>query len=290
VSWTVVFDQFVIGLSSGAIFVLVSLGLTMIFGMLNVLNFTHGVLYMLGAYVGYVVVRATGNFWLALIAAPLLVAVVGVVVEQISIRPLGNRPHLIQFLATYGLTLVIEQLVRFVYGNGAYSIARPDIFAGTIALGPVVAPKYRLFLILAAVLICGGLGLLVSKTRWGAVIRATSEDREMAALLRINTRTVSTAVFAGGSALAALGGVLAAPELSVNPSMGDEIIVIAFLVVIVGGLGSLRGAILSGFIIGQSSSLGLLLVARFSDLLTFGLMGLLLMIKPVGLFGRTEGR
>lgn len=289
-TWTAILDQLIIGLSSGAIFVLVSLGLTMIFGMLNVLNFTHGVLYMLGAYVGYVLVGATGSFWLALVLAPVAVGVVGILVEQLCIWPLAKRPHLIQFLATYGLTLVIEQLVRIVWGNSAYSIAHPTVLAGTIAVGPVLVPKYRVFLIVAAAVICAALGLLLGRTRWGAIIRATSEDREMAALLRIDTRAVSTIVFAVGSVLAALGGVLAAPELSVNPSMGDEIIGLAFLIVIGGGLGSLRGAIVSALIIGEASSLGLLLVARFSDVLTYGLIGALLVLKPVGLFGRAEAR
>ncbi len=289
-SWGAVADQLVIGLSAGAIFVLVSLGLTMIFGMLNVLNFTHGVLYMVGAYLGYVLAGATGSFWLALVGAPLLVAGLGLLVERIGIRPVADRPHLIQFLATYGLTLVIEQLVRVVWGNGAYSVPRPAVFAGTVWLGFMELPRYRLFLVVAAAGACGALGWLLARTRWGAVIRATAEDPEMAALLRVDTRRVSSAVFAGGAGLAAFGGVLAAPEFSVNPSMGDEILVIAFLVVIVGGLGSLRGAILSALIIAQASSLGLLLVERFSDVLTFSLMAMVLMLRPVGLFGRREGR
>jgi branched-chain amino acid transport system permease protein len=289
-TWTAIFNQLFLGLSTAAIYVLVALGLTMIFGMMGVLNFTHGVLYALGAYVGYLAVRWTGNFWLALVAAPACVALIGVFIERIGIRPLSERRHLVQFLATYGLALIIEQVIRLVAGNDAYAVTLPPMFAHTVKLGPFEFPAYRVFIIGAATLICVALGALITRTQIGVLIRAASEDPEMAALLRVNTGAVSTLVFAGGSALAALGGVLAAPVLSVHPSMGEELITIAFLVVTAGGLGSVRGTILASIIIAEAGSLGLLTVGKYSDVLAISLMAAVFLVWPAGLFGRTEGR
>jgi branched-chain amino acid transport system permease protein len=289
-TWMSIGNQLILGLSTAAIYVLVSLGLTMIFGMMKVLNFTHGVLYALGAYFGYLLVKLTGSFWWALAIAPLVVALIGVLVEHISIRPLADRPHLIQFLATFALALVIEQIIRLVAGNDAYAVSLPAAFAQTVNLGPFVIPSYRLFLIFAALLVCLGIGTLLAKTQVGALIRAASEDPEMAALLRVNTRTVSTMVFAGGSALAALAGALAAPIFSVHPSMGEELITVAFLVVTAGGLGSLRGTILAAIILSEASSLGLLAVGKYSDVLTICIMAAVFLVWPAGIFGRAEGR
>jgi branched-chain amino acid transport system permease protein len=284
------FNQFFLGLSTAAIYVLVALGLSMIFGMLNVLNFTHGVLYALGAYFGYAVARATGSFWLALVVAPACVALIGILVERISIRPLTERRHLIQFLATYGLALVIEQVIRLVAGNDAYAVPMPAVFAHTVTFGPFEFPAYRVFIIAAAAFVCIALGALLTRTRMGAVIRAASEDAEMAALLRVNTGAVSTLVFAGGSALAALAGVLAAPVFSVHPTMGEELITVAFLVVTAGGLGSVRGTILASLIIAEAGSLGLLAVGKYSDVLAISLMAAVFLVWPAGIFGRSEAR
>lgn len=283
-------NQLFLGLSTAAIYVLVSLGLTMIFGMMNVLNFTHGVLYALGAYFGYLVVKLTGSFWTALCIAPLIVALVGLLIERISIRPLAERPHLIQFLATFALALIIEQLIRLVAGNDAYPVALPAGLTQPVSFGPFVFPSYRVFVILAALLVCVSLGALLALTRAGIMIRATSEDPQMAALLRVDTASVSTLVFAGGSALAALGGVLAAPVFSVHPSMGEELITSAFLIVTAGGLGSLRGTILAAVILGEASSLGLLAVGKYSDVLTICIMAAVFLAWPTGIFGRVEGR
>ncbi len=283
-------NQLFLGLSTAAIYVLVSLGLTMIFGMMNVLNFTHGVLYALGAYFGYLVVKLTGSFWTALCIAPLIVALVGLLIERISIRPLADRPHLIQFLATFALALIIEQFIRLVAGNDAYPVALPAGLTQPVSVGPFVFPSYRVFVILAALLVCVSLGALLALTRAGIMIRATSEDPQMAALLRVDTASVSTLVFAGGSALAALGGVLAAPVFSVHPSMGEELITSAFLIVTAGGLGSLRGTILAAVILGEASSLGLLAVGKYSDVLTICIMAAVFLAWPTGIFGRVEGR
>jgi len=283
-------NQLFLGLSTAAIYVLVSLGLTMIFGMMNVLNFTHGVLYALGAYFGYLMARITGSFWIALLLAPLIVAAIGVLIERISVRPLADRPHLIQFLATFALALIIEQLIRLIAGNDAYPVALPDGLAQPVSFGPLVVPSYRVFVIIAALLVCVGLGALLALTRAGIVIRASSEDPQMAELLRVDTVRVSTLVFAGGSALAALGGVLAAPVFSVHPSMGEELITSAFLIVTAGGLGSLRGTILAAIILGEASSLGLLAVGKYSDVLTICMMAAVFLAWPTGMFGRVEGR
>jgi branched-chain amino acid transport system permease protein len=278
-------NQFLLGLSTASIYVLVSLGLTMIFGMMNVLNFTHGVLYALGAYFGYLFATLTGNFWLALAAAPVCVGLIGIGIERVAIRPLAERRHLIQFLATYGVALVIEQAIRIVAGNDSYPVALPAAFGGSVSLGAIVVPAYRAFIIVAAALVCIGLGALLAKTRIGAVIRAVSEDPEMAALLRVDTRAVSSLVFAGGSALAALGGVLAAPIFSVYPSMGEELITVAFLVVTAGGLGSVPGTILASLVIAEAGSLGLLAVGKYSDVLAISLMAAVFFVFPAGIFG-----
>jgi branched-chain amino acid transport system permease protein len=289
-NWVAIANQMILGLSTAAIYVLVSLGLTMIFGMMNVLNFTHGVLYALGAYFGYLLVQITGNFWIAIALAPLIVAAIGFLVEQISIRPLADRPHLIQFLATFALALVIEQIIRLVAGNDAYPVSLPAAFSQTVSLGPIIIPAYRLFLIAAAIVVCVGIGTLLAKTQIGALIRATSEDPDMAALLRVNPRAVSSMVFAGGSGLAALGGALAAPVFSVHPSMGEELITMAFLIVTAGGLGSLRGTILAAVILAEASALGLLAIGKFSDVLTICIMAAVFLVWPAGIFGRAEGR
>ena len=283
-------NQLVLGLSTASIYVLVSLGLTMIFGMMNVLNFTHGVLYALGAYFGYLFVKLSGNFWVALAAAPVAVAALGILIERISIRPLADRPHLIQFLATFALALIIEQLIRLVAGNDAYPVALPVGLTQPVSVGGVTVPSYRVFVILVALLVCIGLGALLAFSRAGIMIRATSEDPEMAALLRVDTASVSTMVFAGGSALAALGGVLAAPVFSVHPSMGEELITSAFLIATAGGLGSLRGTLVAAIILGEASSLGLLAVGKFSDVLTIAIMATLFLAWPTGIFGRAELR
>ncbi|HLX27998.1 MAG TPA: branched-chain amino acid ABC transporter permease [Casimicrobiaceae bacterium] len=280
-----IINQFFLGLSTASIYVLVSLGLTMIFGMMNVLNFTHGVLYALGAYFGYLFATLTGNFWFALVAAPACVALIGVVIERTAIRPLSERRHLIQFLATYGVALVIEQVIRIVAGNDSYPVALPSVFAGSLSVGSVRFPAYRVFIVAAATFVCVALGALLGRTRIGALIRAVSEDPEMAALLRVNTGAVSTFVFAGGSALAALGGVLAAPIFSVYPSMGEELITVAFLVVTAGGLGSVGGTILASLVIGEAGSLGLLAVGKYSDVLAISLMAAVFVVFPAGIFG-----
>jgi branched-chain amino acid transport system permease protein len=289
-SWIAVTNQLLLGLSTAAVYVLVSIGLTMIFGMMNVLNFTHGVLYALGAYFGYLMVSVTGSFWLALIIAPLVVALIGVLIERISIRPLASRPHLIQFLATFALALIIEQIIRLIAGDESYPVSPPVGFTKPVSLGPLTLPSYRLFVIVAALVVCAGVGALLAMTRAGAVIRATSEDPEMAALLRVDTNAVATLVFAGGSALAALGGVLAAPLFSVHPSMGEELITSAFLIVTAGGLGSLRGTILAAVILAETLSLGLLVVGKYSDVLTICMMAAVFLAWPAGIFGRVEGR
>lgn len=281
-----ILQQVVIGISIASVYVLVSIGLTLVFGMMNVLNFTHGVLYALGAYVGYVVARQTGNFWIAVLIAPIVVSLIGIVIEQIAIRKLSDRPHLIQFLATYALTLVLVELIRMVMGNNAYNIAPPPQLAGTVKLGGLDFSVYRLFVIASAAAICIALWAALQGTRWGAVIRVTSEDPEMAELLRINTRRTSVMVFAAGSALAGLAGVLAAPIFSVHPSIGDEIIAMLFVVVAVGGMGSLPGTIIAALVFGQISSVGVLAVGPYADVLALVGMGAILLIKPNGLFDK----
>jgi branched-subunit amino acid ABC-type transport system permease component len=281
-----ILQQVVIGISIASVYVLVSIGLTLVFGMMNVLNFTHGVLYALGSYVGYVIARQAGNFWIAVMIAPIVVSLIGVGVEQIAIRRLSDRAHLIQFLATYALTLVLVELIRMVMGNNAYNIAPPPEFSGTVNLGGLSFSSYRLFLIVTAAAVCAALWASLQGTRWGAVIRVASEDSEVAELLGINTRLTSALVFAAGSGLAGLAGVLAAPIFSVHPSIGDEIIAMLFVIVAVGGMGSLPGTIIAALAFGQISSVGVLAFGPYADVLALVAMGAILLVKPNGLFAK----
>lgn len=276
------------GLTLGMVLMLVAGGLTVIFGMLEVLNFAHGSLYMLGAYFGYSVVAFTGNFWLGLLAAPIAVGVVAFVIEFFSLRPLYGRPPLHHLLLTFGISLIVQNAIKFIWGNDIYSIEMPGFLAGATNLFGVYYPTYRLFVLLFSVVLAIAIWLLISKTRWGVVVRAGTEDIETLEAHGIDTRKVFTVVFVVCAAFAAVGGAVVAPMRTVYPQMGVDIIIDAFIVVIVGGLGSIRGAVIGALIIGQAVQLGAVFLTGFADAAIYIVMAAILLFRPSGLVPATE--
>jgi branched-subunit amino acid ABC-type transport system permease component len=278
--------QAVNGLAYGALLFLLSVGLTLIFGMLDVVNLAHGSFYMLGAYAGLTTLAATGNFWLAALTAPLAVGLVGALVERGLLRPLYRRSPLDQVLLTFGLIYLFEDLVKWGWGGRIRSISPPELFSGRVSFGEVTLPSYRLFVIVFGLLVALGLWLVIEKTRLGAVIRAGVYDAEMTAGLGIDIGRVFTLVFALGAALGGLSGVIAGPIQSAYPSMGVSILIPALIVVVVGGLGSLKGSLVGSLIIGQAETFGKAWLPGVSMLMIYVVMALIVLLRPQGLFGR----
>jgi branched-subunit amino acid ABC-type transport system permease component len=274
------------GLAYGVLLFLLSVGLTLIFGMLDVINLAHGSFYMLGAYAGLTLIGATGSFWLALAVAPLLVGVVGLLVERTLLRPLYRRPALDQVLLTFGLIYLFEDLVKWIWGGRIRSIAPPALFANPVTLGHVTIPSYRLFVIGFGLAMALLLWIVVERTRLGAVIRAGVFDAEMTAGVGIDVGRVFTLVFALGAALGGLSGVVAGPIQSAYPSMGVSILIPALIVVVVGGLGSLKGSLVGSLVLGQAETFGKAWLPGVSMLMIYLVMALIVLLRPQGLFGR----
>jgi branched-subunit amino acid ABC-type transport system permease component len=279
-------DQVITGISIGSRLFLVAVGLSLIFGVLEVLNFAHGVLFMIGAYVGIITIEsAVGNFWLGLVLAGLAVGVVGVIVETGFIRRIYDRPQLDQLLLTFAFVLILTDLVRTTFGSGSKAIQAPDLLNFTIDLPIGLAiPAYRGFVILMSVVVLGLLFVVLRTTNIGRVVRATSSDRDMAQLLGINVPRLYTGVFFVGCVLAGIGGALAAPLQSVTPELGNQVIINAFIVVVIGGLGSFTGAFVGAYVIGLLIALGSLVIAGAGELFPFVAMILVLLVRPEGLF------
>ena len=281
-----VFGQALNGLSYGVLLFLLSVGLTLIFGMLDVVNLAHGSFYRLGAYAGLSLIAATGSFWLALALAPLAVGVVGAVVERTCLRPLYRRPPLDQVLLTFGLIYLFEDVVKWIWGGRIRSIPSPDLFSGSVTVFGTTVPSYRLFVIAFGLAMAAALWLVIERTRLGAIVRAGVFDAEMTAGMGINIDRVFTWVFAGGAALAGLSGVIAGPIQSAYPPMGASILIPALIVVVVGGLGSLKGSLAGSLIIGQAETFGKAWLPGASMVIIYVVMALILLCRPQGLFGR----
>jgi branched-subunit amino acid ABC-type transport system permease component len=280
------FGQALNGLAYGVLLFLLSVGLTLIFGMLDVVNLAHGSFYMLGAYAGLALIAATGNFWLALLAAPLAVGAVGALVERTCLRPLYHRPPLDQVLLTFGFIYLFEDLVKWQWGGRIRSIPAPELFSGSVTVFGATVPSYRLFVIAFGLVMAVAIWGLMERTRLGAIIRAGVYDAEMASGLGINIRRAFTGVFAFGAALAGLSGVIAGPIQSAYPAMGASILIPALIVVVVGGLGSLKGSLVGSLIIGQAETFGKAWLPEASMLMIYLVMALILLLRPQGLFGR----
>lgn len=286
------FSSFVVfvlnGLTFGMLLFLIASGLSLIFGVLGVLNFAHGTLYMLGAYLAYQGVAVFGSFWPTLLIAPLLVALFGGAIEIVLLRPVYRRPVAYQLLLTFGVILVVTDLVKMTWGTGYYSIPYPRLLSGSVSVLGRGYPKYNLFIIGTGALVAAGLWLFLHRTRYGTLVRAAATNRKMAEAWGVNVPALFTAVFALGSWLGGLGGALASPMGSLSLDMAVRIIVEAFAVVVIGGLGSFPGAVLGSLLIGQLEAFGILFIPRFHMAFIFMLMAAVLIVRPRGLLAGVE--
>lgn len=283
-------QQIFTGLVSGSFFALLALGLSVIFGMLGVVNFAHGAFYMLGAFGALTVFDELGlNFWVALFLVPLVLAVFGMVLERLLVRPLSGLDPLYNFLLTFGLALILQDLVRLKYGVSSQPYERPASLRGSVNLGVFDYPRYQVFVLVFSLVISLLVWLLLTRTKVGMIVRASTERPELTGALGVNVSLWITPVFGFGVALAALAGVLAAPMRAVNSGMGGDLIIVIFAVVVIGGLGSVFGSVVAGYLIGMLTSVGNFYIPSMSQSLVFVLMALVLLLRPAGLFGQKEG-
>ncbi len=285
ISMSALAAQVFTGLVLGMIFVLLAIGLSLIFGLMTVVNFSHGAFYMLGAYFGFFLLGFTKNFWFALLIAPILVGVFGLVVERVLIRPLYGRSPDDPLLLTFGLSLVLVELVRVIWGKFGLTFDPPKVLGGAVNLGFTMFPLYRLFVIGVTAAVLVALWLFLVKTPIGLVIRAGSRDPLMVRALGFDLGRIWLLVFGIGAGLAGLAGVLAGPMRGVYAEMGVTMIIESFVVVVVGGMGSLPGAVVAGLLIGQVVSLTTFFVPKMAEIMVFIFMAAVLLIRPSGLFG-----
>ena len=278
--------QLVTGIALGAIYALLAIGLSLIFGMLTVVNFAHGAFFMVGAFLGVYFLGMTGNFWLSLVIAPLVVGVIGLVAERFLVRPLYGRGIDYPLLLTFGLSYVLIDVVRAVFGIEGLQSSTPASLRGAVDLGFGHFPLYRLFLIGATAVVVLALWLFLEKTRYGLIIRAGSRDSEIVRVLGVDIAKVWWLVFGLGTAIAGLSGVLAAPTRAVNPEMGIPVLAESFVVTVVGGMGSLPGAVVAGLLVGIVFSMTALLAPAYAEMSIFVLMALVLLVRPQGFFGK----
>jgi len=281
------FGQLLIGLINGAFYAMMSLGLAVIFGMLNIINFVHGAQYMMGAFVAWMLLAWAGiGYWGALLIAPIVVGFFGLLMERVLIRRVYRLDHLYGLLMTFGAALVVEGLFRQKFGSAGQPYPIPQSLAGGWNLGFVYLPVYRAWVICASLTVCLGTWYLIERTRLGAYLRAATENPRLVQAFGINVPRMITLTYAFGVGLAAMAGVMAAPIYQVNPSMGSNLIIVVFAVVVIGGMGSIMGAIVSGFALGIIEGLTKVFYPEAANTAIFVIMALVLMIKPAGLFGR----
>jgi branched-chain amino acid transport system permease protein len=296
-SFQTVMSQVMLGLNNGAFYAILSLGLAVIFGLLNIVNFAHGALYMLGAYVALLGFTSLGpligmpdfhlNYWAALIVAPLLVGAVGIVIEKTMLSRLYKFDHLYGLLLTFGLALIIQGVfTNFFNVSGDPYEAKPEILNGAVNLGFMMFPKYRLWVIVISLLVCFGTWYVIERTKLGSYLRAGTENPELVKAFGVNVPLMITLTYGYGVALAAFAGVLAAPIYSVSPVMGSEMIITVFAVVVIGGMGSIMGSIVTGLLLGMVEGFTKVLYAPASSTVIFLIMVVVLLVKPAGLFGR----
>jgi branched-chain amino acid transport system permease protein len=280
--------QMVHGLVYGMLLFLVASGLTLVFGMMGVLNMAHASFYMLGAYLAYTITGHLGSFWLSLLICPILVGLLGIFIERFLLRKAYKGGHISQLLLTFGLFFIFGESVRLVWGGAPLSVASPVILAGDIHVAGMTYPVYRLFILAFSFLVLIGMVLLLTKTRIGIIIRAAVTDADMVGVLGSNVPVVLMAVFGAGAALAAMAGVIAAPFSSMYPGMGADALLDCFVVIVLGGFGSLYGAFLGSLMIGELQSFGVLWIPRLALVFQFLLMAAVLIWRPTGLFGEKE--
>ncbi|WP_137045553.1 branched-chain amino acid ABC transporter permease [Pseudolabrys sp. FHR47] len=281
------FGQLLIGLINGSFYALLSLGLAVIFGMLNIINFAHGAQYMLGAVAAFLLLQFTGiGYWPALIVAPLIVGAFGIVIERTFLQWLYKLDHLYGLLLTFGLALIIEGVARNYLGSAGLPYALPESLRGGQNLGFMFLPNYRAWVIVVSLVICFGTWYAIERTRLGAYLRAATENPTLVRAFGINVPVMITLTYGFGVALAAFAGVMAAPIYNVSPQMGAELIIVVFAVVVIGGMGSILGAILTGFGLGIVEGLTKVFFPEASNTVIFVIMAIVLLVRPAGLFGR----
>jgi branched-chain amino acid transport system permease protein len=281
------FGQLLLGLINGAFYAMLSLGLAVIFGLLNIINFTHGAQFMMGAFAAWMLLEYIGlGYWWALLIAPIVVGFTGVVLERVFISRLYKLDHLYGLLLTFGVGLIIEGVFRNYYGSSGLPYRIPTELAGAWDLGFMFMPIYRGWVVIAALILCLSTWLVIEKTRLGAYLRAATENAALVQAFGVNVPRMVTLTYGGGVALAALGGVLAAPIYSVNPQMGTNLIIVVFAVVVIGGMGSIIGSVLTGFGLGVVEGLTKVFYPEASATVIFVIMAIVLLARPAGLFGR----
>jgi len=281
------FGQLLIGLINGSFYALLSLGLAVIFGMLNIINFTHGAQYMLGALTAYILLQVSGlGYWPSLIIAPIVVGLIGIIIERFFLQWLYKLDHLYGLLLTFGLALIIEGVSRHYFGTAGLPYTLPDSLQGGHNLGFMFLPNYRAWVIAASLTVCLVTWFLIERTRIGAYLRAATENPTLVRAFGINVPRMITLTYGFGAALAAFAGVMAAPIYNVSPNMGSELIIVVFAVVVIGGMGSILGAIITGFALGVVEGLTKVFFPEASNTVIFVIMAIVLLVRPAGLFGR----
>jgi branched-chain amino acid transport system permease protein len=282
------FAQLLVGLINGSFYALLSLGLAVIFGMLNIINFAHGALYMMGAFCAWFLLNVVGlNYWYALILAPIGVGLVGIVIERTMLQRLAGLDHLYGLLLTFGLALIIQGVFQNYFGSSGLPYAIPQQLTGGQNLGFMFLPNYRAWVVAFSLTICLATWFAIEKTKLGSYLRAATENPQLVRAFGVNVPRMITLTYGFGVALAALAGVLSAPINQVRPLMGADLIIVVFAVVVIGGMGSIMGSIVTGFMLGLLEGLTKYFYPEASNTVVFVIMAIVLMIKPNGLFGRT---
>ena len=281
------FSQLLIGLINGSFYALLSLGLAVIFGMLNIINFTHGAQYMMGAFAAFLLLQWTGlGYWWALVIAPVLVGITGMIIERAFLQWLYKLDHLYGLLLTFGLALIIEGLARNQYGSAGLPYTVPESLQGGRNLGFMFLPNYRAWVVIASLTICLATWFVIERTKLGSYLRAATENPTLVRAFGINEPRMITLTYGFGVGLAALAGVMAAPIYNVSPQMGSQLIIVVFAVVVIGGMGSIMGAIVTGFGLGVIEGLTKVFFPEASNTVIFVIMAIVLLVRPAGLFGR----
>ena len=279
--------QLMLGLVNGAFYAMLSLGLAVIFGLLGIVNFAHGALYMLGAFAAWIMLDQFGmNYWFALVLAPLTVGILGVIIERLFLKHLYKLDPLYGLLLTFGLALVLEGVFREIYGVSGQNYNVPDLLAGSMDLGFMRLPIYRAWVVVVSLVVCLGTWFLIERTRLGAYLRAGTENAPLVQAFGVNVPMMVMLTYGAGAALAALAGVLAAPIIQVNPLMGSNLIIVVFAVVVIGGMGSILGSVITGLGLGIVEGLTRVFYPEASNIVVFVIMVIVLMFRPAGLFGK----
>ena len=282
-------SQLLLGLVNGSFYAILSLGLAVIFGLLNVINFAHGALFMMGAVITWMAMNYFGiNYWLMLVLAPLVVGVFGVLIERLLLRWIYKLDHLYGLLLTLGLTLLIEGIFRSIYGVSGLGYDTPELLEGATSLGFMILPNYRAWVVVASVVVCIATWFVIEKTKLGAYLRAGTENPRLVEAFGVNVPVMITLTYAFGAALAAFAGVLAAPIYQVSPLMGQNLIIVVFAVVVIGGMGSIMGSILTGLGLGIIEGFTKVFYPEASSTVVFVIMVIVLLIRPAGLFGKEK--